>query len=54
MLGRLEISAAGHYSIHYSLMDGRSLKFDDERRAETPYVRNPFPAMPGGMDPEAG
>lgn len=54
MLGRLEISATGHYSIHYNLMDGRSLKFDDERRAETPYVLDPFAAMPGGIDPQAG
>lgn len=54
MLGRLEVSAAGHFSIHYTLMDGRSLKFDDERPAETPYVRNPFPALPGGIDPQAG
>lgn len=54
MLGRLEVSAAGHYSIHYNLMDGRSLKFNDERPAETPYVRNPFSAIPGELDPEAG
>lgn len=54
MLGRLETSASGQFSIHYSLMDGRSLKFDDERRAETPYVRNPFPPLPGGIDPDAG
>lgn len=54
MLGRLEVSAAGQYTIRYALMDGRSLKFDDERRADTPYVRSPFPPLPGGIDRTAG
>jgi hypothetical protein len=54
MLGRLEVDAAGHYSIHYDLMDGRSLEFDDERRAGTPFVRNPFPPLPGGISTDDG
>ncbi len=54
MLGRLEVSATGQYSICYDLMDGRSLKFDDERRADTPYVRNPFPLLPGGVNNDMG
>ena len=54
MLGRLEVTSTGQFTIRYALMDGRSLKFDDERRADTPYVRSPFPPLPGGIDPAAG
>ncbi len=54
MLGRLEVTSAGQYTIRYALMDGHSLKFDDERRADTPYVRSPFPPLPGGIDATAG
>lgn len=54
MLGRLEVSVAGQYTIHYDLMDGRSLRFDDERRADTPFVRSPFPALPGGIAADQG
>lgn len=54
MLGRLEVSAAGQYTIRYDLMDGRSLRFDDERRGETPYVRNPFPPLPAPIDAALG
>jgi hypothetical protein len=49
MIGRIEVSSTGRFEIRYDLMDGRSLKFDDERRADTPYVRNPFPSVLGGM-----
>jgi hypothetical protein len=49
MLGRLEVGATGHYVIRYDLMDGRSLRFHDEQRADTPFVRNPFPPLPGGI-----
>jgi hypothetical protein len=49
MLGRLEVNTTGEYTIRYDLMDGRSLRFDDERRADTPFVRNPFPPLPGGI-----
>lgn len=54
MLGRLEVSARGQYTIRYDLMDGRSLKFDDERPADTPFVRSPFPPLPGGIDANQG
>jgi hypothetical protein len=54
MLGRLEVTSAGQYTIRYALMDGRSLKFDDERPADTPYVRSPFPPLPDGIDGAAG
>lgn len=54
MLGRLEVSATGQFTIRYDLMDGRSLKFEDERQEETPYVLAPFPPLPGGIDPDAG
>lgn len=54
MLGRIEVSDRGQYSIHYDLMDGLSLRFDDEHASNTPYVRNPFPPLPGGIDSELG
>ncbi|UVT18402.1 MAG: DEAD/DEAH box helicase [Nitrospira sp.] len=54
MLGRLEVSAGGQYTIRYDLMDGRSLKFDDERPDDTPFVRSPFPPLPGGINGEEG
>jgi hypothetical protein len=58
MLGRLEVRPAGQFSIRYSLMDGHSLKFDDERRDDSPFVPDPFPAVPGvsirKMDPRFG
>jgi DEAD/DEAH box helicase len=54
MLGCVEVTSAGQYTIRYALMDGRSLRFDDERRADTPYVRSPFPSLPGGIDATAG
>ncbi|MET4630896.1 hypothetical protein ABIB83_007956 [Bradyrhizobium sp. I1.8.5] len=54
MLGRLEVAPNGQFSIRYSLMDGHSLQFDDERRGESPFVRDPFPPLPGGLDAGAG
>jgi hypothetical protein len=54
MLGRLEVTATGQYTIRYDLMDGRSLRFDDERRADTPFVRSPFPPLPGGIAGDQG
>ncbi|HEY9579569.1 MAG TPA: DEAD/DEAH box helicase [Rhizorhapis sp.] len=54
MLGRLEVRPTGQFAIRYSLMDGHSLKFDDERRDDSPFVPDPFPAVPGGMNPEDG
>lgn len=46
MLGYLEVGEREGFSIHYDLMDGRSLEFEDERRADTPYVPEPFPPLP--------
>lgn len=54
MLGRLEVSVSGHYVIRYDLLDGRSLKFEDESRSDTPFVRNPFQPMPGGISSNDG
>ena len=50
MLGRMEVSRRGSFSIHYELMNGRSLRFEEERVAQTPFVRAPFPPMPGNID----
>ncbi|WP_077731544.1 DEAD/DEAH box helicase [Methylocaldum sp. 14B] len=54
MLGHLEVSTMGQYTIRYDLMDGRSLRFDDERRNDTPYVSHPFPPFPNGIDTTEG
>lgn len=54
MLGHLELNQGGQYTIRYDLMDGRSLKFDDERRLDSPYVRSPFPPIPGGIEANDG
>jgi hypothetical protein len=54
MLGRIEVTARGQFNIRYELMDGRSLRFEDERRAQTPFVPTPFPPMPGGIEPNLG
>ena len=54
MLGRLEVGIAGEYAIRYNLMDGRSLRFDDERRSDSPFVPRPFPPLPGGIDGDQG
>lgn len=54
MLGRLEVSSAGQYTIRYNLMNGRSLRFDDEHRDKTPFVPRPFPPPPGGIAADEG
>lgn len=54
MIGRLEVSDAGGYTIHYDLMDGHSLEFTEGRRTQSPFVPNPFAAMPGGLNLAAG
>jgi superfamily II DNA/RNA helicase len=54
MLGRLEVSAGGQFTIRYDLMDGESLRFDDEGRTDSPYVRAPFPSLPGGISAHDG
>ena len=50
MLGRMEVSARGRFSIRYNLMDGRSLRFEDGQGAEAPFVPTPFPDMPNQPD----
>jgi superfamily II DNA/RNA helicase len=54
MLGRVEVSGTGNYTIRYDLMDGRSLEFDEERPGTKPYVPRPFAALPGGVSPADG
>ncbi|MCV3242098.1 hypothetical protein ABID19_005736 [Mesorhizobium robiniae] len=54
MLGRLEVSDAGQCTIRYDLMDGRSLKFEDMTRADTPFVSDPFPPSPPGLEGDDG
>jgi len=54
LIGKLEVSPAGRFTIWYDLMDGRSLKFDDERNNDSPYVRDPFPPVPGGVNAHVG
>lgn len=54
MLGRLEVSRAGQYTIRYNLMDGQSLEFANEERNDTPFVPNPFPPLPGGINATQG
>ena len=54
MLGRLEVSGRGQYTIRYDLMDSRSLEFEEERRGTKPFVPTPFAPLPGGLDPTAG
>lgn len=49
MLGRLEVDDSGQFEIHYDLMDGRSLQFEDEQRFSTPYVPRPFSPVPGEL-----
>lgn len=52
MLGRLEVSPKGEFIIRYDLMDGLSLRFQEEDESRTPYVRSPMPALPGGLGDE--
>jgi len=54
MLGRLEVSENGQSTIRYDLMDGRSLKFEDTTRADTPFVSDPFPPSPPGLEGDDG
>lgn len=54
MLGRLEVGSGGQFRIRYDLMDGRSLRFEDEQNAQTPYVLDPFPAFPGNWNSAVG
>jgi Lhr-like helicase len=54
MLGHVEVSRAGRFLIRYDLMDGRSLRFSDGRRTDTPFVGSPFPDLPGGLNSSDG
>jgi superfamily II DNA/RNA helicase len=54
MLGALEVSADGHFTISYSLMDGRSLRFRDGAQAQTPYVTRPFNSLPEAINRDDG
>ena len=49
MLGRIDVGARGQFNIRYDLMDGRSLRFEDQQRQDTPFVPTPFPAMPSNI-----
>ncbi|WP_114860703.1 DEAD/DEAH box helicase [Azospirillum brasilense] len=49
MVGKLEVSSRGAFSIRYDLMDGQSLLFNNGTSEETPYVPAPFGPVPGGM-----
>lgn len=50
MLGRIEVSARGRFSIRYDLMDGHSLRFEDGQAADSPFVPTPFPDLPERPD----
>ena len=54
MVGRLEVSASGLFDIRYDLMNGHSLAFEGEPAESRPYVPQPFPPLPGGIDRNAG
>ena len=51
MLGRLEVSAQGTFTIQYDLMNGQSLKFREGRTTSSPYVAEPFPRMVERLGP---
>lgn len=51
MLGRVEVSGQGAFTIRYDLMNGQSLKFNEGRTASTPYVVEPFRRMPARLGP---
>jgi hypothetical protein len=49
MLGRIDVGTRGGFNIRYDLMNGRSLRFEDQQGHDTPFVPAPFPAMPGAI-----
>ena len=51
MLGRLEVSPQGSFTIQYDLMNGQSLKFREGRTTSSPYVGEPFARMPQRLGP---
>ncbi|TCL06285.1 DEAD/DEAH box helicase [Sodalis ligni] len=50
MIGKLEVSTTGKFSIRYALMDGQKLVFDRELSEDTPYVPSPFAPMPSSLE----
>ena len=54
MIGRIEVTQSGAFSIHYDLMNGHSLQFEDGRSGVTPYVPSPFAPMPTRLDGGTG
>jgi hypothetical protein len=54
MIGRIEVSQGGSFSIHYDLMNGHSLEFEDDNAGVTPYVPSPFTPMPSPFDRSMG
>lgn len=46
LIGRLECLPNRAYEIHYDLLDGASLQFDDREGSAKPYIRSPFPPSP--------
>ena len=54
MIGRIEVAHGGAFSIHYDLMNGNSLQFDDDRAGVTPFVPSPFAPMPTSFDRNLG
>lgn len=53
MVGSLEVSRSGRFEIRYELMDGHSLAFEDERPDDRPFVRDPFPPLPGEFNDDS-
>ena len=49
MIGRIEVTQGGAFSIHYDLMNGQSLQFVDDNAGVTPYVPRPFAPMPTSL-----
>lgn len=46
LIGRLEWNKSGNYEIHYDLLNGNRLKFDDEGKESSPFIYSPFSKFP--------
>lgn len=46
LIGRLECFTNGGYEMHYDLLDGASLEFEDKGGRERPYIPNALPLCP--------
>lgn len=53
MLGRLEVSAQGSFTIRYDLMNSQSLQFREGRTTSSPYIGEPFPRLPERLGPRS-